>query len=871
MRTQPGTKFRAPQLRRDVVVREALLRRARQLAQDCRLTLVCAPAGFGKSTLMAQLAAECGADVVWLSLDEHDNDANRLFASLLFALRDLDLEWEVEPQALASQVDGLGEGSRAAVAALVNALAACERERLLLFIDDLHRIDDRDALRLLDLIVGRLPPAVGIVIGSRGEPALSLARWRAQGELGELRSLDLQFDERDASRFATARLAGAATPELVSEALARSDGWAAGLQLILGATRSAGRDVPRPAATQTARRHLFDYFAHEVLAGLPEDLSRFGLQCAVLTELTPALCTALTGRGDAREMLDQLYRRDLFLIALDEDGATLRFHDLFRDFLASELGRRWPQELAELHARAARAEPVPSRAVAHWLKAQCWDEALAAMAACGEALLAEGGHATVERWLDQLPEAVRRSRPQAAHLRGLCAWTHWDWLTVRPLLEQACAGYRERGERAGYIDALGLLGACYNGLGDLAAAARVLAEADAFDLHAASRVPFCTLHAWHALAQGRTHDVVRWLHATVAEVEQELSTIYPDVIDMAHGHHVGIPGALAPLRRLQALARELRRSEETHWSSAVVAQGAWLEFWQGHREAAVAALEEQRGLQQHLPAALALLLSSHHLRAFHLAAVGAHDEAVQEAVAMLQALEEPRARTLKASWGHAYLHVLARVHWIGEDAAGLQALLPALTAEAPAWQWPAQRMACAMVRGQSALLMGELSAAEPALVEAVALHERARLPSFVGDPRPALAMLRLAQGREAAAREAMATVFDEARLDDAIGMLLLEPRARLGPLLAFAPASLQGLLGRLAAWHTASPADDGWQGLTAREREVLMLMAEGLSNKLLARQLDLSLHTVKRHIANIFDKLGVASRVQAAAWLRDRA
>ncbi|HEV8313263.1 MAG TPA: LuxR C-terminal-related transcriptional regulator, partial [Burkholderiaceae bacterium] len=566
------------------------------------------------------------------------------------------------------------------------------------------------------------------------------------------------------------------------------------------------------------------------------------------------------------------------LVALDEEGATLRFHDLFRDFLGSELERRWPQQLGELHARAAQAEGVPSRAVAHWLKAQRWDEALDAVARCAQALLAEGGHAMVERWLDQLPEAVRSTRPQVPHLLGLCAWTHWDWLTVRPLLERACAGYRASGDRPAYIDAIGVLGACYNGLGDLVSAARVLAEADAFELDAPSRVPFDTLHAWHALAKGRVDDVVHWLNTTVADVEQDLSAIYPDVIDLSHGHHVGIPGALVPLRRLQALSRRLRRREATHWSSAVVAQGAWLEFWQGHRDAAFAALEEQRSLQQHLPGALALMMSSHHLQTFHLAAEGRHNEAAQEARAMLRVLEEPRAGTLKASWGRAYLHVLARACWIAEDAAGVQALLPALQAEPQAMLWPVHGMALAMVRGQSALLAGDLAGAEPALREAAALHEHARLPSFVGDPRPALAMLRLAQGDAAAAWQAFAPVLDEVLRDDAIGVLLLEPRRRLVPLLALVPhrLELQGLLARLAAWQPAEgsrPAgsEDGWQGLSLREREVLELIAAGLSNKLLARRLDLSLHTVKRHVANILDKLDLGSRVQAVAWFHDRA
>ena len=307
-----GTKFRAPHLRRDVVERAALLHHAERLAMDSRLTLVCAPAGFGKSTLLAQLSARSGDlfEGAWLSIDEDDNDANRVFASVLRALRSVPLEWAVDQQALASQVDGIGPGSRAAVAGLIDALCSYQGERLLLFIDDLHRITDAGALRLIDDIIDRMPPEVGVVVGSRLEPNLALARWRARGELGELRMSDLQFDEVDARSFASARLSEAATPEFVQEVLERTDGWAAGLQLVFASAQSAARTTRQAVHGQgAARRHLFDFFAHEVLAELPPDLRTFILQCSVLPELTPTLCAAVSGRDDARDVLDDLYRR----------------------------------------------------------------------------------------------------------------------------------------------------------------------------------------------------------------------------------------------------------------------------------------------------------------------------------------------------------------------------------------------------------------------------------------------------------------------------------------------------------------------------------------------------------------------------------
>jgi LuxR family transcriptional regulator, maltose regulon positive regulatory protein len=874
------TKLTRPRLRRDVVERAPLLRALRMFALERRLTLVCAPAGYGKSTLLAQLCESLGdaAQSVWLALDVDDNDSNRLFLSLLAALRDVELEWPVDPAALVGQLDAGAAGARAALAGLVNALCSYEGERLLVVLDDLHRVTDASALALLDEIVGLLPPEVGFVIGTRIEPELSLARWRAGGELGELRMADLQFDEADAQAFARSRgLADAG--EFAREALPLTQGWAAGLQLVAGASAVA-KAGPETART---RRHLFDYFAREVLAGLDPELRDFVLQTAVLPELTPALCRAVSGRADAHALLERLYRRNLFVSALDEALPALRLHDLFRDFLLAELERAAPHSLPELHARAAHAETLPQRAVAHWLQARRWGDALAAILECAEALLAEGGHATLARWLEQLPADVRRL-PEAHHVVGLCAWWGWNWLTAREHLERACAGYRGAGRQRHYVAALGLLGACCNALGELEAAALVLQEADALPLEARERVPFDSLHAWNALAGGRWPETSAWLQTMAEHVARAPSTVYPSVADMAHGHLVGLPGALPELHRLRALCRELRQREVTHWSSAVVAQGAWIEFWRGDREAAQAALAQQRELQQRLPAALILVLSSLHLHAFHLALHGRHAEAARELHEALQTLETPEGRGLKVGWRRSYLHALARLHWMAQDAPALQALLPELLQPRSAAEWPVLDMGAALARGRHALLCGQLALAEQALLEAVQQHERLRLPSFIGDPRVALALLHQQRGDAAAARASLQPVLDEALRDDAIGSLLIEPREPLHRLLGLLPEDhrqhppMQALLRRLTLWSaaeaspTAAQASDAahWRGVTEREREVLALMARGLSNKLIARELDVSLHTVKRHVANVLGKLEVGSRGQAALWYSAR-
>lgn len=879
-----GYRLRVPRLRPGLIERPALQQKARQLALSQRVTLVCAPAGFGKSTLLAQLCAQAGGcDPVWLSLDEDDNDAHALYGALLRALQPLPLEWAVDPQFLASQVDGSGPGTRAGMRGLIDALYSYPGPRLLLFIDDLHRLDDPAALQLLDGIIERLPPEVGVVLGSRVDPRLSLARWRARGELGELRMNELRFAEADAQRFADALLDGDTPPDLVRTALERTEGWAAGLQLLFGAAQ-AGAPDRLASGNPPARRHLFDFFAHEVLAELPPALREFALDCSILPELTPDRCAAVSGRSDSREALEALYRRNLFLTALDDVGETLRFHDLFRDFLANELQRLDATRVETLHARAAQAEPQPSRAIAHWLKARRWDEALALMHRHARPLLAEGGQSTIERWLEQLPEPVRQSRPEAAHVAGLCAWVHWDWRKVIPQLERAWDGYCAEGRQAEQVDLLAMLGGCYNALGDVPAAAQLLTVAGQLSSQAGSCVAFSVLHAWHALACGRIADIPGQLEAAATGLADNPSAVYPDIYDISNGHFAGIPGTPAPMRRIQAICQQLFQDGGTHWSAAVVAQGAWLRFWHGERASAIAALDGQNELQQHLPGALALQLGSHQLRALHLAADGQFTAAVEEWRQLYAMLEAPDAATLLDSWGDSYLHVLARLYWIAEDAESLRPLLARFEARRDQ-TWPPHDIGYHMVQGQLALLQGDFAAAEIWLGEAAARFRQRRLPGFMGDPRPALALAQLRLGRPDAAWEVFATVLEESLRDDALGTLLLEPRMPRARLIGLMPASwrerqdAQALLARLEDWLPGAgrPArgrrepEAQWQALSPREREVLALVAQGLSNKLIARELELSLHTVKRHVANILGKLGAVSRAQASAWYFQRA
>lgn len=874
--TVPSSKFRVPRPRREAVPRPALLARTLARAADARLVLVQAPAGFGKTTLLVQLAASLaaapGAELVWVSLDAEDNDANRLFAALFGALAPLNLPWAVPPATVLAQLQDASPAARTTLGLLIDALGGRPEARIALVLDDLHHVSDAAALQLLDTLIARAPPELCLYIGSRVAPPLSLARWRAGGELVELGLEDLQFDLDAAQALCRLRGLEAPSDEALQAALARTHGWVAGLHLMLGSA-SHGAGLPALAGP-AAHRHLFDYFAQEVLAELPPPLQSFVLHSSVLTELSPALCQAVTGRSDARAVLDALFSRQLFLSAIDEAVPVLRFHDLFRDFLRGELERRDPGLATELNARAAAAETRAGRverAVPHWLAAGRWAEALAALRQMADGLLAVGGTHRLERWLEQLPPAWREPHADAALLRGLCAWSRWDWMLARDEFQRSHDAYARQGQPRDRYLALGMLGACHNALGELERAEAVLAAAADAQLPPALQVAFDSLRAWHGMARADSTAVVAGLSAMADHAALAPAARYPNIVDMSYGHFIGLPGTRPLMERFCELCRGDRLDEVQ-----VASLDAWLAFWHGTPAAARDAMQALLQRQRQLPGDVMLSIGALHLHSLQLAVQGHGAEALA-AIAQVPGL---MTAGYGQGWRRTYVHVQARILWRAGDVDGLAALLPELTRPRSAREWPVLDTGAALVQGQHALLRGDLVAAQALLERAAKLQRGGWLPAFMGDARFALASCRAEQGELDAAAAALDEVLAEAVDEESLG-LLLEPPGRLhalwqavAPRLRCPAAAQARLRQRLAAWQDegrpadAAPLDD--DPLSAREREVLALLAEGRSNKLIARALDLSLHTVKRHVANILTKLAVDSRTQAAAYWHRR-
>ena len=377
------------------------------------LTLVCAPAGFGKTTLLGDWARRSRRPVAWLSLDQGDNDPARFWRYVAAALD------QAQPGA-GERVAALLRGGagppplEAVVTVLVNALAG-QPDELALVLDDYHRIETpaiHDSLRLL---LDRLPAQLRLVLAGRADPPLSLAALRARGQLAELRAAALRFRPEEAAALLR-EVTDADLPEASVRALVtRTEGWAAGLQLAALSLHDRADPGGFVASFSGSHRHVLDYLTEEVLDRQPEPTVRFLLETSVLERLSGPLCDAVTGRTDSQRLLEQLERANLFLIPLDEVRGWWRYHQLFADLLQARLHQQRPDRVAELHRNAAgwyERNGLADDAIRHALAAGDAAWAARMIERQVDALLLRSERGTLQRWVAALPAELAGSRPR---------------------------------------------------------------------------------------------------------------------------------------------------------------------------------------------------------------------------------------------------------------------------------------------------------------------------------------------------------------------------------------------------------------------------------------------------------------------------
>lgn len=882
-----ATKFHVPATRPTLVPRSRLTE-GLDGGRGARLTLVAAPAGFGKTTLLAHwlTASADGRAVAWLSLDQRDNDPAVFWAYVTEALRRAAPgAWAAASQTLAAH-PGDGEAIAAGICADLEGLDG----DLILVLDDYHLIDAVAVHDGLAFLIDHLPPRVQLVMGTRADPRLPLARLRARGDLVEIRAADLRFAADEAAAYLTGAMGLTLTADDVAALEGRTEGWIVALQL--AALSLQGREDTSGFIEGFAGddRFVVDYLVEEVLQRQPARMRSFLLQTSILSRLTGPLCDALTGDDDGAAMLESLERSNLFVVPLDDQRRWYRYHHLFADMLAARLRDESRLSIGPLHRRASdwheREGNLPA-AVGHALLCEDPPRAGELIERAALAMFRDRHEATVRGWFDALPNELILSRPALAiHYVGAHV-VSGDFGGIEPYLDAAeralaeHSGPREgvlrmipgmvfayraamsqaRGDMAGAAAharrafelaepedhmargaAAGLAGLASWTMGDLIAAREswtdAVASLDRAE-HVSDAMGGSVALADIMIAQGRLGEAATVFEGRLARAAATGQPGMRGVGDM----HVGLAGVMcergdvgAAKEHLEAngsLGERASMPQNPYRARVVAAQVAWAE---GDLSAAALLLDDAERVY-----------------------VGDFFPNVRPIAAM-------RARVLIAQGKEAEALTWARGRGL---AVGDQ--LTYLT------EYEHVTLAMALIA------QGRNTRNDAALADAAGLVARLRLAAETGGRAGSLveilvvqalafqALAEQSRGRGAAALEALRTAVTLAEPEGYVRTFTAAGDPLVGPLQALAKegtqrAYVRRLVAAIGAANTAVAGGGRRDGaglvapLSERELDVLRLLRSELSGPEIALELFVSLNTVRTHTKSIFAKLGVNNR-----------
>ncbi len=910
------TKLYIPQT--NPVPRPRLSKRLKE-GMGRRLTLISAPAGFGKTTLLSEWRMlHLGEEypLAWVSLDEADNDPARFLAYLVAALRTI--EADVGESVLVSLRSPQPPPIESVLTALINEIAAIPGH-FALVLDDYHVIANETVHGLISFLLDHLPPQAHLVIASRAEPPLPVARLRARGEITEISAADLRFTPEEAAAFLEDVMGLDLSAREVEALEQRTEGWIAGLQLAALSMREREDISGFITALRGTNRYVLDYLAEEVLHRQPDDLRSFLLQTSVLGRLSGPLCDAVVASTGSQAMLQRLERANLFLIPLDDERRWYRYHHLFAEFLRSQLQQAYPELVTELHRRAGTwyaGRGMAAEAIDHLLAGEDFAGAADVIEQAGVTAFKRSEMATLRRWLESIPHEHVRVRPRLClfHASALIGEARFDaaeaWLrdaernlgastdapvavaTTGPVTRNETAPDTNRSAEIegmlGEVAAFRAYVSSFRGdpVGTIELAREALERLPEDDAYtrglSALELGYGYLESGHLQAASDAFSLAMTTSQAVGHIYSVLAATW------------GLARVCMAQGRLHEAARLCRQGQHSAAGRAGkplpaaiyahVGLGELLYEWNdlGDAESILSEgieLGEQGGL-------LVMLLNSYivlsRVKHAHGNVNGALDtiQTVQQLtqhhnVAPLAA----KAAAQRARLDLAQGDVAAGVRWAQERSLSID---DELDYQLEFEHTTLARVLIAQDRLDEALQLLErsLDAAETggragSLIEILALQ--APVLQAAGDTTGAVSAL--ARALSLAEPESYVRVFvDEGAPMAALLQRVLEAH-NVGRRAATSPNISPEYLGKLLAAieaDVAPPTRKGPRGtagslvepLSERELEVLRLIASGASNREIARQLFVSLATVKTHINHIYRKLEVRSRTQAVAQAR---
>ena len=405
-------KICSPQLRRSLVPRPQLIEQL-NLALQRKLTLISAPAGFGKTTLIGMWLKQTSLSAAWYSLEDSDNEPLRFLEYLVAALQNIDpvLGRQTEAQLQRGQPPNFDQ----LLAILLNEILNYQKE-IVIVLDDFHHIYSLVIQDALNYLLQHFPPNVHLIVVTRSDPALPIGRLRSLGQLVELRTAQLRFSSQEVRHFLNNLLKLDLDPQQINMLDQHTEGWISGLQLAALSLQDRNKESAAAFITSLSGSHRFilDYLLEEVLLQQPSDLKRFMLQTSILTRLNASLCDAITGQSNSQEQIERLERRNLFVFSLDNEKCWYRFHVLFADLLQKHLYQSGNEEVQDLHLKASNwylTHGSLNEAIDHALHAGKPERAADLIELNTMNGFAQGEFYPFQYWLEKMPPALVNERP----------------------------------------------------------------------------------------------------------------------------------------------------------------------------------------------------------------------------------------------------------------------------------------------------------------------------------------------------------------------------------------------------------------------------------------------------------------------------